>query len=182
MPGLSGPIDDAFMEPFVFVRPTGKPLNAAVGRWSAQELAHAIKMWRDIFRADVPVKDDTAITADDLANKHLILWGDPSSNAVLAKMAAQLPVKWNAQQLVFRGQTYDAAHHAPVLIFPNPLSTQQRYVVLNSGIDFRDDAYGSNALQTPKLPDYAIVDLRTPPDKRWPGKIVDAGFFDEAWK
>ena len=182
MPGLSGPIDDAFMEPFVFVRPTGKPLNAAVGRWSAQELAHAIKMWRDIFRAEVPVKDDTAITADDLANKHLILWGDPSSNAVLAKMAAQLPVKWNAQQLVFRGQTYDAAHHAPVLIFPNPLSTQQRYVVLNSGIDFRDDAYGSNALQTPKLPDYAIVDLRTPPDKRWPGKIVDAGFFDEAWK
>ena len=27
-PGLTGPVDDAFMEPFVFVRPTGRPLNA----------------------------------------------------------------------------------------------------------------------------------------------------------
>ena len=31
----------------------------------------------------------------------------------------------------------------------------------------------------PQLPDWAIVDLRTPPGPRWPGKIVDAGFFDE---
>ena len=37
-----------------------------------------------------------------------------------------------------RGYTLDAAHHAPILIFPNPLNPQ-RYVVLNSGIDFRDD-------------------------------------------
>ena len=89
---------------------------------------------------------------------------------------------WDAKALTFRGTTYDAAHHAPVLVFPNPLSTQQRYVVLNSGIDFREEAYGTNALQVPKLPDYAIVDLREPAGPRWPGKIVTAGFFDSAWK
>ena len=184
MPGLSGPIDDAFMEPFLFVRPTGRPLNAKVGAWAAAELAHATKMWRDIFRGDALVKDDTAITDDDLANKHLILWGDASSNAVIAKILAskKLPLTWDGQQLTFRGQTYDVAHHAPVLVFPNPLSTQQRYVVLNSGMDFRDEAYGTNSLQTPKLPDYAIIDLREAPGPRWPGKIVDAGFFDESWK
>lgn len=32
------------------------------------------------------------------------------------------------------------------------------------------------------LPDFAIIDLREPPGRRWPGKIVDAGFFDEAWR
>ena len=39
----------------------------------------------------------------------------------------------------------------------------------------------ANALQTPNLPDWAIVDLRTPPSAKWPGLVVDAGFFDEAW-
>jgi hypothetical protein len=184
MPGLSGPIDDAFMEPFVFVRPTGQPLNAKVGAWVTAELAHATKMWRDLFRGELIVKDDTALTHDDFANKHLILWGDASSNAVIAKILAskKLPLTWDAKQLTFRGQSFDAANHAPVLIFPNPLSTQQRYIVLNSGIDFRDEAYGTNALQTPKLPDYAIIDLREVPGPRWPGKIATAGFFDEAWK
>ena len=54
--------------------------------------------------------------------------------------------------------------------------------MLNSGVDVRDHAYGTNALQIPKLPDWTIVDLRTPPGPRWPGKIADAGFFDEEWR
>jgi len=48
--------------------------------------------------------------------------------------------------------------------------------------DFRTDAYGSNAKQTPKLPDWALIDLDTPPGPRWPGRILDAGFFDEHCK
>jgi hypothetical protein len=138
-------------------------------------------MWRDIFRGDAPAKDDSAITADDIRDQNLILWGDPGSNAVLRKLLARLPLQWDAKKIVFRGQTYDATHHAPILIFPNPLNPTH-YVVLNSGMDFRDDAYGTNALQTPKLPDYAIVDLDIPPGPKWPGRIADAGFFDEEWK
>jgi len=183
LPGLGGPVDDAFMEPFLFVRPTGKPLNAQTAAWVAGELQHATKLWRDLFRGEVVIKDDAAVTADDLATKHVVLWGDATSNRLLARLLAtgQLPLTWDARQLTFRGQTYDAAHHAPVLVFPNPLNPR-RYVVLNSGIDFRNEAYGTNALQTPKLPDYAIVDLREAPGPRWPGKIVTAGFFDSTWK
>ena len=182
-PGLTGPINDAFLEPFLFVRPTGQPLNANVGAWATAELAHATKLWRDIFRGDAPEKDDTALTDADLAHKNLILWGDPASNRVLARLLAtgKLPLTWDGQSLTLRGQTYAAAHHAPILIFPNPLNPS-RYVVLNSGIDFREHAYGSNSLQLPKLPDYAIIDLREAPGPRWPGKITTAGFFDESWK
>jgi dienelactone hydrolase len=180
-PGLTGPVDDAFMEAFLFVRPTGKPLNAEVGTWVESELTAARNLWRDVYRGDVPVKADRAVTDADIADRNLILWGDPSSNSVLAKIIAQLPVQWDAKSLTFRGETYPAANHAPILVFPNP-QNPKRYVVLNSGIDFRADGYGNNALQTPKLPDWAIVDLRTPPGPRWPGKIVNAGFFDEEWK
>jgi len=180
-PGLTGPVDDAFMAPFLFVRPTGTPLNPAVGAWTSAELAHAAKMWRDIFRAEAPVQDDSAVTDQDIATRNLILWGDPSSNRVLARLLSGLPLRWDARSLEFRGKTHDAGHHAPVLIFPNPLNPA-RYVVLNSGVDFREHAYGTNSLQIPKLPDHAVIDLREPAGPRWPGRVVDAGFFDESWR
>lgn len=180
-PGLTGPIDDAFVESFLFVRPSGRPFNPELGTWVESELTHARNLWRDVFRGDARIKSDREITDADLARHHLVLWGDPSSNALLARIIAQLPLQWDAKTVTFRGQAYPASHHAPILIFPNPLNPQ-RYVVLNSGIDFRADGYGNNALQTPKLPDWAIIDLRTPPGPRWPGKVVDAGFFNEEWK
>ncbi len=66
----------------------------------------------------------------------------------------------------------------PILVYPNPLNPAH-YVVLNSGITFREGHLKSNAQQTPKLPDWAIVDTSTPPDAVTAGKIMDAGFFDE---
>jgi len=65
--------------------------------------------------------------------------------------------------------------------YPNPLNPK-RYVVLNSGFTFRDYDYLNNARQVPKLPDWAVADVATPPDSRWPGKVVAADFFDEEWK
>ena len=37
--GLQGPIDDAFMDSFLMVHPTGQPLNEKVGTWAAAEEA-----------------------------------------------------------------------------------------------------------------------------------------------
>ncbi len=180
-PGMCGPVDHAFMSSFLHVRPTGQPLNATVGAWAKSELDHALWSWRRVFRGDAPVKDDSAISDDDIKNNNLVLWGDPSSNAVLKKIAAQLPLKWSKEKIDFRGYSLDAAHYAPILIFPNPLNPQ-KYIVINSGHTFREFALLNNSDQTPKLPDWAIVDVRTPADAKWPGLIYDAGFFNEGWK
>ena len=59
------------------------------------------------------------------------------------------------------------------MIFPNPLNPK-KYVVLNSGNTFREYAQTTNSFQVAYLPDYAVVDLTTPPDSRWPGKIAAA--------
>ena len=40
----------------------------------------------------------------------------------------------------------------------------------------------ASARQTPKLPDYAVIDVTTAPGFRWPGKVAAAGFFDEQWR
>jgi len=37
-------------------------------------------------------------------------------------------------------------------------------------------------MQTPKLPDWAVTDISSPPTALEPGKIEGANFFDEDWK
>jgi hypothetical protein len=179
--GLQGPIDDAFLDRFLMVRPTGKAMHARTGGWVNDEMRHAIDHWRKQFRGDAPVKDDTAVTADEIAGSNLVLWGDPASNRVLAKVAAELPIHWDARQVRAGKDSWDAETHVPLLIYPNPLNPK-RYVVLNSGFTFREYDHLNNARQVPKLPDWAVLDVRQPPSSRWPGKVVQAGFFDERWR
>ncbi len=178
---LQGPIDDAFLDSFVMVRPTGAPLNETVGKWTKSEMDRAIHQWRGLFRGDAPVKDDTAISDADLANSNLVLWGDPQSNKVLARVMEKLPVQWTAGAITLGARTFPAATSAPVMIYPNPLNPK-KYIVINSGFTFRESANGSNSWQVAELPDYAVVDLTTPPNSRWPGRIAAAGFFGEKWE
>jgi hypothetical protein len=178
---LQGPIDDAFFDSFLMVTPTGTPMNETVGKWTKSEQEHAIKIWRTQMRGDARVKDDTAVTDADIAANNLVLWGDPQSNKVLARIVDKLPIRWTSDSIALGTRTFPSATNAPVMIYPNPLNPK-KYVVINSGMTMREYAESNNALQVAYLPDYAIVDLTTPPDARWPGKIAAAGFFDEMWQ
>ena len=179
--GLQGPIDDAFLDSFLMVRPTGKPMHETTGKWVDAELPRAVDQWRKHFRGDARVKDDSVITDDDIAKHNLVLWGDPSSNAVLKKILDKLPIKWDTETLTVGKTTGPADSHVSLMIYPNPLNPK-KYVVLNSGFTFREYASLNNARQVPTLPDWAVIDVRTPPSSVWPGKVVGAGFFDEGWK
>jgi pimeloyl-ACP methyl ester carboxylesterase len=180
-PGLQGPIDDAFLDSFILVRPTGKAYTDVMTKWTDSELARAIEHWRRHFRGEPRVKNDVDITEDDIKSSNLILWGDPDSNSYIESIATKLPFRWAAGSITVDETRYSTDHHALIAIYPNP-KNPAKYVVLNSSFTFRDYAYLNNARQVPKLPDWAIVDLRTPPDNLWPGKIVDADFFDEQWQ
>ena len=173
--GLQGPIDDAFMDSFIMVRPTGRPMNKKVGDWTAKQMAEALKQWRLQFRGEARVKDDIAVTDEDMASNNLVLWGDPHSNRLLARMARKFPIAWDSGKVRTLTKTFRPDSHVPVLVYPNPLNPAH-YVVVNSGFTFADEASTSNALQIPKLPDYAILDINNP------GAVADAGFFDEEWK
>lgn len=179
--GLTGPIDDAFTDRFIFVKPTGKPLHDKPAAWCQAELERAIEQWRTVFRGRARVKEDTALTAEDIADSNLVLWGDPASNAVLAKILPRLPLQWTPEKITLGRLSVPAATHAPVMIYPNPLNPK-KYVVLNSTITFRRGSSQTNSQQTPKLPDWALIDLQTPPNPEAPGLVVDAGFFGENWQ
>jgi hypothetical protein len=151
------------------------------GGISGARQAHAIEHWRRHFRGEARVKEDTAVDDKDIAASNLVLWGDPGSNAVLRRIAGRLPIEWNPERIRAGDREFASRDHALILIFPNPLN-QGRYVVLNSGFTFREYDYLNNARQVPKLPDWAVIDLRTPPSSRYPGKVVAADFFGEDWQ
>lgn len=178
---LQGPIDDAFMDGFVFVRPTSKSPSPAFETWMKGELDHAVEHWRRHFRGSARIKDDTAVTDDDIASLNLVLWGDPESNAVLKKIAERLPIQWTRGEIVAGERKFPTENHALLMICPNPLNPR-KYVVLNSSFTYREYDYLNNARQVPKLPDWAVIDLRTPANSRYPGKVVAADFFGEQWE
>ncbi len=185
IPGRQGPIDDAFMEPFLFVRGTGKCAHPEIQQWVDFELAHQIARWKAVFRGDVRVKNDTDVTPEDIKQYHLVLWGDPQSNSLIAKVLPQLPLTWTEPEVGVTAWKFPAATHVPALVYPNPLTAREpkvRYVVLNSGPTFREAHDKNNSLQNPHLPDWALIDVTTAPNDQWPGKIVAADFFDEHWK
>jgi hypothetical protein len=181
-PGLQGPIDDAFTDAFLCVRGTGTPWHAATGQRAAAELDRFAKEWDKFLRGTLPVKDDTAVTADDITTKHLILFGDPASNSLIAKVLPKLPLTWTRETISLAGVSGSAADHLPVLIQPNPLNPA-KYVVLNSGHTFHADAFrGTNALLYPRLGDYALLKFVPTAKDPLATEVIAAGLFDEFWQ
>jgi len=172
--GLQGPVDDAFVDPFLCVRPTGTPWNAASQHWAAKTLDVFSANFAKWLRGDVRVKDDRAVAASDIADYNLILFGDPGSNSVIGKVIGQLPIRWSKTEITIGTHTFGAGDHIPAVIYPNPLNPK-RYVVINSGHTFGDEDFrGTNAWLYPRLGDYSVLASN--------GDIAMSGFFDEQWR
>jgi hypothetical protein len=91
---LQGPIDDAFLDPFLLVRPTGTPWNDAANKDALRILDHFDHMWAMDYRAHPRIKDDKDVTKEDFAKYNVVLFGDPGSNRWIAKMMPKLPLKF----------------------------------------------------------------------------------------
>ena len=62
---LQGPIDDAFMQPFICVRGTRKPWHQATQKYAEGELARFQRVWNKYLRGELPVKDDDELSEED---------------------------------------------------------------------------------------------------------------------
>lgn len=178
-PGLQGPIDDAFTAPFVCVRGTGRPWNAAVQAWSEASLRRFAYEWARYLRGDLPIIDDSQLTDELMSSRNVILFGDPGSNRWIRKCLAKLPLHWTREEIRLQGGNWPAGNHAPVLIAPNPLpGGRGHYVVINSGHTFHEAEFAAfNYLLFPRLGDWGVARIQ-PGGERWsPG----AGAFPEEW-
>lgn len=175
---LQGPIDDAFMSRFVVVKPAAAGFAMATDKHTSATLDQFAVVWDKYFRGKLPVKE----VVDKSPIEHLVLFGDPQSNPLIAKLLPKLPITWTKEKLVVNGVEYDSKTHVPVLIYPNPFSLS-RYVVINSGHTFKEaDLKGTNALLYPRLGDWAVI--KPTPTAKDPAayEVVAAGLFDENWQ
>ena len=180
-PGLQGPIDDAFCSRFLFVRPTRPAIHGEAERFVQREMAYAQKRWRELMRGNVRVVDDVDLTAKQIEENHLVCFGDFISNQFLRRIRNRLPINWTKETLRVGGKRFDPATHVPVFCYPNP-ANPRRYVVVNSGMTFREFSNVSNSRQIAMLPDWTIFDVTTDDDSIFAAKIVSEGFFDESWQ
>jgi len=178
--GLTGPIDDAFMGPFLCVRGTAQPWYDKTQEFAAANLERFQAEWSKYFRGELPVKDDVDVVAEDIGTHSLILFGDPSSNSLIKQVLVGLPLQWTQKEITLGGKKYSSAEHVPALIYPSPLNPE-RYVVLNSGHTFHAaDFEQTNAMLYPRLGDYAI--LKPTGKDKLAAEVVHAGIFDDSWQ
>jgi pimeloyl-ACP methyl ester carboxylesterase len=174
--GLQGPIDDAFLDPFLLVRPTGTAWNDGAGRFALRRLEHFDHEWAMNYRAHARLKDDKDVTAEDIAKYNLILFGDPSSNKWIARIASKLPIKWTPKSIAIGGITFPSAENMPVLCYPNPLNPSH-YVVLNTGLTIEDREYNGDYAMS-RFGDIAVLRIRDAVEQP---EVVWATRFDEYW-
>ena len=186
--GLQGPIDDAFMDSFVCVRGTGTPLNPAGHQWALAQLDQFTTEFDQWMRGKVRVLDDSAVDEQAIADNNLVLFGDPGSNALIAKVLPDLPIQWTADRISIGDRSWDTKNHSISLIYPNPLNPA-RYVVINSGHTFHDkDFRASNAWLFPRLGDLAVRSISTvtrsdaadtSPDVVWAANFNSSWLLDD---
>src|SRR5262249_47283109 len=180
--GLQGPIDDAVTGPFLCVRGTGEAWHEATAAYAKADLERFQAEWSKYFRGELPVKRDDEVTPEDVATKHLILFGDPSSNSLIAQAMPGLPFRWSKDKINWRGKDFDASATVPAHVSPTP-PTAERYVVLNSGHTFhKSDFEATNALLYPRLGDHALLKLTGPKTNALAVEVLEAGLFDDFWQ
>lgn len=183
---VTGPIDQAFCDKFIFVAPSGKSTNPRVTAWVEQEMQHQLRRWRELYRGEIRVVKDTELTLEDQRDCNLILWGDPQSNSAIRETIKKFPINWSPQEIKFGVEFLPADQLVLVGIYPKNkllgIESIKGSIVFNSGITFREGHDKTNSQQTPKLPDWAVIDISVPPSDTAPGKVVSAGFFDKDWK
>jgi predicted esterase len=138
---------------------------------AARETAERLAAQPRTVDITFPVKADTAITAEDIERASLILLGTPASNAVLARIEDQLPVRFGDDGITLGGKTYDGEDRLVVLVYPNPLRPDRYVVILGATSPGAYD--GVHGLGWGH-PDYSIRDAK--------GEAIVEGNFDIAWQ
>jgi hypothetical protein len=100
-------------------------------REAAEHLQKGIaQRWSNVR---VPIQSDKDVSDADLTSHHLLLVGRPDTNAVTARLAEALPVRFGDASFVLRDETYAHPATAVIAAGPNPLAGRYE-VVLFAGL------------------------------------------------
>ncbi len=182
---MAGPIFEAFNSPFLIVYGSGGSAEEAEANFKQARWA---QLWWQIWaNGECRVVADTAVTAADIEERNLTLFGNPGSNRIIAQINRHLPVRFASDAIAAGDQRFAGADVAVHMIYPNPLNPD-RYVLIGGGVTHKGTAnihmtgLDVAAPQFPNSADYDYVIF----DDTFLGKTEDrflkAGHFDGSWQ
>jgi len=188
-PGACGPIRSVLDSPFLCVFGTGPgagardPLLAAFSLdwWSFCEGMPWVHRESVAGWAPEWAVSDQWVQDADIATRNLVLFGRPEQNQVLARMAADLPIKFVDGGYEIAGRPYVGDNLGLWFCYPNPLAPG-RMVLSISGRQWGDGfVLVSRADHKYDLmPDFILFDDQHDPDDT--NRYLAAGFFDSTWR
>ncbi|HJL18673.1 MAG TPA: extensin family protein, partial [Sandaracinaceae bacterium LLY-WYZ-13_1] len=183
VPGLSGPIGDAYHDEIVHVYGTGDAETEDDLRRTAERGANGWPM--GVWYLNQRVIPDTEVTDALMREHHLALYGSPGENAVLDRIMQRLPIRVEDGAVVTdAGDRFAGRDVGARFVYPNP-EAPGRYVLVHTGVTA--DAVEQTRKLPDFLPDYVVYDRRTTRGRR-PRLIAGrrrplaAGFFDRFWR
>jgi len=177
-PGVSGPLDDVLRHRVLIVYggsdPAQRQSNALVAKHFSSHDSWAA--------ARFPIKRDDEVTDADIDGQSIVLIGNAKSNRVTEALLDQLPLAFEPDALIFRGQRYAGPSVGVSFIHPHPRAAGE-YVVVHAGVDYPGTLA---ARHLPRLaPDYLVYDHRI---RRLRGgellaerEVLAGGFFGDDW-
>lgn len=180
VPGQSGPITDAYRDAMIHVYGTQDASVTDELRRAAERGSHG---WvQGLWNYHQLVVADTALTEEQMRTHHVVLYGTPGSNAVLERIADQLPIRVTADGVRVGDTTYDDRGVGVRFVYPSPLG-EGRYVIVQAAPTAAAVMSGNNLPDF--VPDWIVYDAdstRTRP-RLISGRSAPAmGFFDDAWR
>jgi hypothetical protein len=173
--GVSGPIQDAFMEhPVLMVYGTAEKREPAAVKKILDGVVTGLLGKGDgsgVLRSGFERKSDREVDDNDLPHKNWILVGTPKQNRLLAKIADDLPVTFLDDGVKIAGKEYRGEGVGLVMIFPNPVNPS-RYVLLMPEVYWGGKVWD--------YPDYVV--LKAPKDGKGNAQVLARGTFDSRWR
>ena len=184
-PGLEGPVHEVYTTPFMLVygTPENDPYAAQVLEAEARRF---VRDWETLYTKPCRVKPDSEVSASDIADYSLVLYGNAEQNTVYQGIAEDLPIRVDGQEVRVGERTWRGADLGVKFCYPNPRNPE-RYVCVFGGTTWRG-TYGINnrfgnwfhwgPFDNYGWFDYAVFDERT----NSPATMVAVGFFDQNWR
>ncbi|MEZ4336145.1 MAG: extensin family protein [Sandaracinaceae bacterium] len=183
VPGLSGPITDAYRDLVIHVYGTQNAAHTATLRRTAELGARGWPM--GVWYLEQQVVADTDVTPEMMRRAHIALYGSPGDNAVLDRMMESLPIRAETDAIVMAdGRRFEGRPLGARFIYPNP-EQPDHYVLVHLGTN-PDMVYRTRNLPD-FLPDYVVYDQRAVGSRprlivRRGREPLATGFFDRFWR
>jgi len=168
----SGPVKDAFLQPFLFVQ-SGASSDTA----TAMTFRQAVFDWYSFSQSPPRIAHETTLSTNDLKTYNVFIFGEPESSRLATEVLARSPLKVTREAFLVGSRSFPREGHGLYLVRPSPWNPS-RLAVVQCGVPWGKGLPSNHKYDF--LPDFIVYGSTFDPDGS--NAALCAGFFDENWE